>query len=285
MEEWPADINDLIEFLPQLEDARYQLDIQLINLRQDHWNERLSDPERYWNKRLLDPENYESIPGLKQLSDLCDLYDQRIGSFPKELSIRMYALSMAELLQRRKAYNLAGKERLEYAYQCAVEKRMRDLFSNLRNFWEPQVLRGEFAYMDHIDFQAIIQNLREWYAFMCDPQNIRFSAHDFLAQESLGRIPEYIERFEAVRDAMLAWKDTVDTMNQARDLAFMQATHPRLGATAGVNELSQELLRDITRYSRDRTPNKRAPWVQIFLPLCIKCILCIFRNAYFRMQG
>ena len=81
---------------------------------------------------------------------------------------------------------------------------------------------------------------------MRDPQNIRFSAH-----EALDRIPEYIERFEAVRDAVVA----------GYDMAFMQATHPRLGATAGVNELSQELLRDIiTRYSHDRTP-KRAPWV------------------------
>ena len=43
-----------------------------------------------------------------------------------------------------------------------------------------------------------------------------------------------------------AW---IDIMNQAYDLAFMQATHPRLGATARVHELSQELLRDITRYS------------------------------------
>jgi hypothetical protein len=49
-------------------------------------------------------------------------------------------------------------------------------------------------------------------------------------------------------------------MNQARDQAFMQATHPRLGGTSGVNELSQELLRDITRYSH-HTPNKRVPWV------------------------
>ena len=86
---------------------------------------------------------------------------------------------------------------------------------------------------------------------MCDPQNIRFSA-----QETLDRIPEYIERIEAVRDAVLA---QIDTMNQARDLAFMQATHPRLGATSGVNELSQELLRDITRYSHDDRTPKRAP--------------------------
>ena len=84
---------------------------------------------------------------------------------------------------------------------------------------------------------------------MRDPQNKRFSAYE------LDRIPEYIERFEAVRDAVIAW---IDTMNQARDQAFMQATHPRLGATAGVNELSQELLRDITRYSHS-TP-KRVPW-------------------------
>jgi hypothetical protein len=89
---------------------------------------------------------------------------------------------------------------------------------------------------------------------MRDPENKRFSAH-----EPLGSIPEYIERFEAVRDAVLA---QIDTMNQARDQGFMQATNPRLGALAGVNELSQELLRDITRYSHDddRTPNKRVPW-------------------------
>ena len=131
------------------------------------------------------------------------------------------------------------------AYQRAAEQRLRGLFSNLIRYWEPEVRRGEFAYLDHIDFQAIIQNLREWYAFMCDPQNIRFSV-----QESLGRIPEYIERFEAVRDAVIA----------GYDMAFMQATHPRLGATAGVNGLSKQLLRDITSYSHDRTP-KRAPWV------------------------
>ena len=151
---------------------------------------------------------------------------------------------------------MTGKARLECAYEYAVEQRMRVLFSNLTRYWEPEVRDGEFAKLDHIDFQAIIQNLREWYAFMRDPQNERFSAH-----EPLGRIPEYIERFEAVRDAMLAW---IDTMNQPRDMAFMQATHPRLGATAGVNGLSQELLRDIiTRYSHDddRPPNKRAPWV------------------------
>ena len=159
---------------------------------------------------------------------------------------------MAELLERRKAYCLAGKERLECAYEYAAEKRVRGLFSNLMTLWEPQVRRGEIAYLDHMDFQAIIQNLREWYAFMRDPKNKRFSAH-----EPLGSIPEYIERFEAVWDAVIAW---IDTMNQARDQAFMQATHPRLGATAGVNGLSQELLRDIiTRYSRP--PNKRAPWV------------------------
>jgi hypothetical protein len=243
MEEWPADIDDLIEFLPQLEAARHQLRLQLNALRQ-----------RYWNKRLLDSENYASIPGLKQLCDLCVRYDQRIGSFPEELSTRMHALPMAELLQLRSAYCLAGEERLEYAYQCAAAQRMHGLFSDLTRYWEPQVRRGEFAYLDHIDFQAIIQNLREWYAFMCDLQNKRFSAH-----EALGCIPEYIERFEAVRDAVIAG---IDTMNQARDLGFMQATHTRLGATAGVNGLSQELLRDITRYSHDdSTPNKRAPWV------------------------
>ena len=125
----------------------------------------------------------------------------------------MHVLPMAELLERRKAYCLAGKERLEYAYERAVEQRMRALFSNLTGYWEPQVRRGEFAKLDRIDFQAIIQNLREWYAFMRDPQNKRFSAH-----EPLGSIPEYIERFEAVRDAVIAW---IDTMNQARDQAFM----------------------------------------------------------------
>jgi hypothetical protein len=80
---------------------------------------------------------------------------------------------------------------------------------------------------------------------MCDPQNKRFSGH-----EALGSIPEYIERFEAVRDAVAA----------GYDMAFMQATHPRLGATAGVNGLSEELLRDIARYSSHRTP-RRAPWI------------------------
>ena len=234
MEQWPADINDLIEFLPHLINARHQLDMQFIDLRQHHWNRRLSDAE-----------NYARIPGLQQLHDLCALYDDRVGSFPEELSSRMHALPMAELLERRRAYCLAGKERLECAYERAVDNRMRGLFSNLRNIWEPEVRRGEFARLDHIDFQAIIQNLREWYAFMRDPQNKRFSGH-----EALGSIPEYIERFEAVRDAVVA----------GYDMAFMQATHPRLGATAGVNELSQELLRDITRYSHDRTP-KRAPWV------------------------
>jgi hypothetical protein len=122
---------------------------------------------------------------------------------------------------------------------------MGGLFSDLMNLWEPRVWRCEFADLEDTDFQAIFQNLREWYAFMCDPQNKRFSAH-----EAPGSIPEYIERFEVVRDAVVA----------GYDMAFMQATHPRLGATAGVNELSQELLRDITRYSH--TPNnKRAPWV------------------------
>jgi hypothetical protein len=79
----------------------------------------------------------------------------------------------------------------------------------------------------------------------------KISGARFSAQESsLGRIPEYIERFEAVRDAVPA----------AYDLAFMQATHPRLGATAGVNGSSKQLLRDITCYGHDSTP-KRAPWV------------------------
>ena len=149
-EEWPADIDDLIEFLPQLVNARHQLDMHLINLRQHHWN-----------KRLSDAENYARIPGLKQLRDFCALYDDRIGSFPEELSIRMHALPMAELLQRRRAYCLTGKERLEYAYERAADNRIRGLFSNLMNVWEPQVRRGEFAHLDHIDFQAIIQNLRE----------------------------------------------------------------------------------------------------------------------------
>ena len=84
-EEWPADIDDLIEFLPQLVNARHQLDMHLINLRQHHWN-----------KRLSDAENYARIPGLKQLRDFCALYDDRIGSFPEELSIRMHALPMAD---------------------------------------------------------------------------------------------------------------------------------------------------------------------------------------------
>ena len=160
----------------------------------------------------------------------------------------MHALPMAELLERRKAYSsLEGKERLECAYQGAAAQRMRGLFFNLTRYWEPEVRRGEIANLDHIDFQAIIQNLREWYAFMRDPQNKRFSAH-----EPLGSIPEYIERFEAVRDAVAA----------GYDMAFMQATHPRLGATAGVNGLSQELLRDIiTRYGHDDRTPKRAPWV------------------------
>ena len=191
--------------------------------------------------------NYARTPDLKRLHDLCARYDQQIASFPAELSARMHALPMAELLRRRKAYSLAGKERLECAYERAVDNRMRGLFSNLRNIWEPEVRRGEFARLDRIDFQAIIQNLREWYAFMRDPQNKRFSAH-----EPLGCIPEYIERFEAVRDAVAA----------GYDMAFMQATHPRLGATAGVNGLSQELLRDIiTRYGHDDRTPKRAPWV------------------------
>ena len=233
-EEWPTDIDDLIEFLPQLEAAVHQLDMQHNNLRQRRWKDKLSKAE-----------NYARTPDLKRLDDLCARYDQQIASFPAELSARMHALPMAELLRRRKAYSLAGKERLECAYENAVDNRMRALFSNLTRFWEPEVRSGEFARLDRIDFQAIIQNLREWYAFMRDPQNERFSAH-----EPLGRIPEYIERFEAVRDAVAA----------GYDMAFMQATHPRLGATAGVNELSQELLRDIiTRYGR--RPNKRAPWV------------------------
>ena len=235
MEQWPADIDDLIEFLPHLTNARHQVRLQVNALRRSYWNEGRVDSE-----------------GLKPLRDLCNLYDQRIDSFPEELSIRMHALPMAELLQRRRAYNLAGKQRLEYAYQCAAAQRLRGLFSNLTNYWEPEVLRGEFANLDHIDFQAIIQNLREWYAFMRDPQNIRFSA-----QETLERIPEYIERIEAVRDAVLA---RIDTMNQHRDQAFMLATHTRLGATSGVNELSQELLRDITCYSHDDRTPKRAPW-------------------------
>ena len=157
MEQWPADINDLIEFLPHLTNARHELDLQFIDLRQHHWNPRLSGAE-----------NYARIPGLQQLHDLCVRCDDRIGSFPEELSTRMHALPMAELLQRRKAYCLAGKERLEYAYQCAAEQRMRGLFSNLLNIWEPEVRRGEISHLDHIDFQAIIQNLREWYAFMRD---------------------------------------------------------------------------------------------------------------------
>ena len=130
-------------------------------------------------------------------------------------------------------------------YQCAAERRLRGLFSDLMNFWEPQVRRGDLNSMQDIDFQAIIQNLREWYAFMRDPENKRFSVH-----EPVRCIPEYIERFEAVRDAVAA----------GYDMAFMQAAHPRLGATAAVNGLSHELLRDITRYNHDRR-HKRAPWV------------------------
>ena len=83
-QEWPVDIDDLIEFLPQLEDARHQLDMQFIDLSQQHWNEKLSKAE-----------NYARIPGLKRLHDLCALYDNRIDSFPKELSARMHALPMA----------------------------------------------------------------------------------------------------------------------------------------------------------------------------------------------
>ena len=85
-QEWPADIDDLIEFLPHLTNARHQLRLQFNALRRSYWNEGRVDSE-----------------GLKPLRDLCDLYDQRIGSFPKELSICMHALSMAELLQRRRA--------------------------------------------------------------------------------------------------------------------------------------------------------------------------------------
>ena len=232
-EEWPADIDDLIEFLPHLEDTVYQLSMQSDDLKRRRWKDKLSNAE-----------NYARTPDLKRLDDLCARYDQQIASFPAELSARMHALPMAELLRRRKAYSLAGKPYLECAYENAAAQRMRVLFTNLTRFWEPEVRSGEFARLDRIDFQAIIQNLREWYAFMGDPENERFLAHD----APLGRIPEYIERFEAVRDAVAA----------AYDMAFMQATHPRLGATAGVNELSQELLRDITRYSRKP---KRAPWV------------------------
>ena len=241
VEQRPADIDDLIEFLPQLEAAVHQLDMQHNDLSQQRWNDKLSKAE-----------NYARIPDLKRLHDLCARYDQQIASFPAELSTRMHALSMAELLERRKANNLAGKPYLECAYENAAAHRKGALFTNLTRFWEPEVRSGEFARLDRIDFQAIIQNLREWYAFMRDPQNERFSAH-----EPLGRIPEYIERFEAVRDAVAAW---IDTMNQARDQAFMQATHTRLGATADVRGLGQDLLRDIARYSSHRTA-KRAPWV------------------------
>jgi hypothetical protein len=235
-EQWPADIDDLIEFLPHLEDALHQLDVQFIDLSQQRWNEKLSKAE-----------NYARTPGLKRLHDLCARYDQQIASFPAELSARMHALPMAELLRRRKAYSLTGKEYLECAYENVVEQRMRALFSNLTRYWEPEVRRGEFAKLDRIDFQAIIQNLREWYAFMRDPQNERFLAHD----EPLGSIPEYIKRFEAVRDAVAA----------AYDMAFMQATHTRLGATADVKGLGQDLLRDIARYSSHRTTPRRAPWI------------------------
>ena len=238
-QEWPADINDLIEFLPQLEAARHQVRLQLNALRQQY----------HWNRRLSDAENDASIPGMKPLRDLCVRYDQQIDSFPEELSTRMHALSMTELLERRKAYSsLEGKERLECAYQGAAAQRMRGLFSNLLNIWEPEVRRCEISHLDHIDFQAIIQNLREWYAFMRDPENKRFSAH-----EPVGSIPEYIERFEAVRDAVAA----------GYDMAFMQAMHPRLGATADVRGLSEELLRDIiTRYGGGRGPAPRARWFQ-----------------------
>jgi hypothetical protein len=236
-QEWPDDINTFIEFLPQLEAARSQVRLQLNALRQ----------QGHWNKRLLDSENYASIPGMKPLRDLCAHYDHQIASYPEELSARMHALSMTELLERRKAYCAAGNERLECAYQGAAAQRMRGLFSNLTRYWEPEVRHGEIAYLDHIDFQAIIQNLREWYAFMRDPENKRFSAH-----EPVGSIPEYIERFEAVRDAVAA----------GYDMAFMQAMHPRLGATADVRGLSEELLRDIiTRYGHDDRTPKRAPWI------------------------
>ena len=143
-EEWPADIDDLIEFLPQLEAAVHQLDMQHNDLSQRRWKDKLSMAA-----------NYARTPDLKRLDDLCARYDQRIASFPAELSARMHALPMGELLRRRKAYCLGGKERLECAYEDAAAQRMRVLFTNLTRFWEPEVRSGEFAKLDRIDFKRL----------------------------------------------------------------------------------------------------------------------------------
>ena len=71
-QEWPADIDDLIEFLPHLENARHQLDMQHNDLTQHHWNRRLSDAE-----------NYARIPCLKQLRDLCASMTIVLEAFPR----------------------------------------------------------------------------------------------------------------------------------------------------------------------------------------------------------
>jgi hypothetical protein len=122
-------------------------------------------------------------------------------------------------------------------YQRAAEKRLRGLFSDLMNFWEPQVRRGELDRMEDIDFQASIQNLREWYAFMRAPQNKRFSAN-----EALGHIPGYIARIEAVRNAVKA---------HCQDPFALAAAH-------GMPMLSSLLVQSIFEST---LPEKRAPWV------------------------
>ena len=143
---------------------------------------------------------------------------QRCEDCREELKSLLSPLSMTELLERF-LLHLRGdgsddSERLEHAYEAAAQGRLKGLFRDLRHFWEPAARNGHFGQYQHLDFQRIIDDLTQWYAFYMEHRELN-------GDYPLSEFADYILRFEALRDVVRA-----EEMELAH--AFRMASHPRL---------------------------------------------------------
>ena len=107
------------------------------------------------------------------------------------------------------------------------------------------IVLGDLAEIEFSKFNASTEFRVCW--------NISFKTFDFnmqgLYNGSNWRVIMGIDEMIGMRSVRIIQRQWLRAL-QKRRMAFMQATHPRLGSTASVNELSQELLCDIiTRYS------------------------------------
>ena len=107
------------------------------------------------------------------------------------------------------------------------------------------IVLGDLAEIEFSKFNASTEFRVCW--------NISFKTFDFnmqgLYNGSNWRVIMGIDEMIGMRSVRIIQRQWLRAL-QKRRMAFMQATHPRLGSTASVNELSQELLYDIiTCYS------------------------------------